>query len=44
MERISLEGKTNFFEHRISEYALANKSNSADAFNFLNNSTDEFTF
>jgi Ribonucleotide reductase, beta subunit len=26
MELISLEGKTNFFERRVSEYALANKS------------------
>ena len=27
MEMISLEGKTNFFEKRVGEYALANKSN-----------------
>ena len=25
MERISIEGKTNFFEKRVGEYALANK-------------------
>jgi len=25
MEMISLEGKTNFFERKISEYSLANK-------------------
>ena len=28
MELISLEGKTNFFERSISEYALANKTTS----------------
>jgi len=33
MELISLEGKTNFFERKISEYSLANKSNH-DAFIF----------
>jgi ribonucleoside-diphosphate reductase beta chain len=38
MELISLEGKTNMFERKISEYALANKTNSEDAFNF----TDDF--
>lgn len=30
MEMISVEGKTNFFEKRVSEYALASKSNVAD--------------
>jgi len=30
MEMISVEGKTNFFEKRVSEYALASKSNIAD--------------
>ena len=35
MEMISLEGKTNFFEKRVSEYALANKmENNNDAFAF----------
>jgi ribonucleoside-diphosphate reductase subunit M2 len=34
MELISLEGKTNMFERKIGEYALANKSNSDIAFNF----------
>lgn len=34
MELISLEGKTNFFERTVSEYALANKDNSRDAFEF----------
>ena len=33
MNLISLEGKTNFFEHVVSDYALANKSNAAEAFN-----------
>jgi ribonucleoside-diphosphate reductase subunit M2 len=33
MELISLEGKTNMFERKISEYALANKSGSDEAFN-----------
>ena len=27
MELISIEGKTNFFEKRVGEYALANKEN-----------------
>lgn len=34
MELISLESKTNFFEKRLSDYALANKNNSEEAFNF----------
>jgi ribonucleotide reductase beta subunit family protein with ferritin-like domain len=33
MESISLQSKTNFFEKRVSEYALANK-NSENAFEF----------
>lgn len=32
MEMISIEGKTNFFEKRISEYALATKEKSEDIF------------
>ena len=36
MEMISIEGKTNFFERRVGEYALANKENSSD--------TSVFTF
>jgi hypothetical protein len=35
MELISLEGKSNFFEKRVSEYALANKSGSDNAFDIL---------
>ena len=39
MELISIEGKTNFFEKRSGEYALASKlSNANDAFEFC----DEF--
>jgi len=38
MEAISLESKTNFFEKRVGEYALANKSNTDIAFEF----TDDF--
>ncbi len=34
MELISLEGKTNFFERSVSEYALANKKISDDDFDF----------
>jgi ribonucleoside-diphosphate reductase beta chain len=34
MEMISLERKTNFFEHSVSDYGLANKTNKEDAFNF----------
>jgi ribonucleoside-diphosphate reductase subunit M2 len=34
MELISLEGKTNFFEKRLGDYSLANKSNSETAFEF----------
>jgi ribonucleotide reductase beta subunit family protein with ferritin-like domain len=33
MELISLEGKTNFFERKLSEYSLANKQND-NAFEF----------
>jgi ribonucleotide reductase beta subunit family protein with ferritin-like domain len=33
MEMISLEQKTNFFESRVSDYALADKSKRDDAFN-----------
>ena len=32
MEMISVEGKTNFFEKRVGEYALANKDKQADTF------------
>ena len=36
MENISIEGKDNFFEKRVSEYSLATKiENPSDAFNFL---------
>ena len=38
MELISLESKTNFFEKRVSEYALATKDNKTDIFEF----NDEF--
>lgn len=38
MEFSSLESKTSFFERRVSEYSLANKSNTNIAFEF----TDEF--
>jgi ribonucleotide reductase beta subunit family protein with ferritin-like domain len=34
MEMISLEGKTNFFERSVSDYSLANKSNTDIAFDF----------
>jgi ribonucleoside-diphosphate reductase subunit M2 len=34
METISLESKCNFFEKRVGEYALANKSNTDIAFEF----------
>ena len=35
MEMISIEGKTNFFEKRVGEYALATKENNGgDAFDF----------
>jgi ribonucleoside-diphosphate reductase subunit M2 len=34
MELISLEGKTNFFERKLGEYALADKSNTDIAFEF----------
>ena len=38
MEMISLEGKTNFFEKRIAEYALATKNNNnEEIFNFDDN-------
>jgi ribonucleoside-diphosphate reductase subunit M2 len=34
MEMISIEGKTNFFEKRVGEYALASKKKDDDIFNF----------
>jgi len=34
MELISLQGKTNFFEKRVSEYALATKTGKTEAFDF----------
>ena len=34
MELISLEGKTNFFEKRVGEYALATKTKSENVFSF----------
>ena len=34
MELISMEQKTNFFESRVSEYALANKTMDDDTFEF----------
>ena len=37
MEMISIEGKTNFFEKRVGEYALANKEKSGDIFDFDDN-------
>lgn len=37
MELISLEGKTNFFEKRVGDYGLANKTNSTNAFEFSEN-------
>ena len=36
MELISIEGKTNFFEKKVGEYALATKTKTADVFE-LNN-------
>jgi len=34
METISIQRKTNFFECRVSEYALANKDQIGDVFEF----------
>jgi ribonucleoside-diphosphate reductase subunit M2 len=34
MEMISMEGKTNFFENRVGEYALATKTKDATVFDF----------
>ena len=34
MELISIEGKTNFFEKRVGEYALATKTQTDDIFDF----------
>ena len=41
MEFISLEQKTNFFESRVSEYSLAEKSGKQDAFT-ISNEADDF--
>jgi ribonucleoside-diphosphate reductase subunit M2 len=37
MELISVESKTNFFEKRVSEYALADKGQTKDVFDFNDN-------
>ena len=34
MELISVESKTNFFEKRVSEYALADKTQGTNVFDF----------
>ena len=34
MEMISIEGKTNFFEKRVGEYALTNTTKNNEIFNF----------
>ena len=34
MELISIESKTNFFEKKVSEYALANKTKTEEDFDF----------
>ena len=34
MEMISIEGKTNFFEKRVGEYALATKKKEENIFDF----------
>jgi ribonucleoside-diphosphate reductase subunit M2 len=34
MELISLDGKSNFFERKVGDYALADRSNADNAFNF----------
>ncbi len=34
MELISLDRKTNFFENRVSEYSLSNKTIDENTFNF----------
>ena len=34
MEQISVEGKTNFFEKRVGEYALSNKTRTQGDFSF----------
>jgi ribonucleotide reductase beta subunit family protein with ferritin-like domain len=36
MEKLSLDMKTNFFEHRVSSYSLANKTNNTDTFDLDN--------
>ena len=44
MEMISLESKTNFFESRVSDYALADKSCKDDAFGSGDNDSGGFEF
>lgn len=44
MEMISLERKTNFFESRVSDYALATKSGKTDAFESTTGVDDSFNF
>ena len=42
MEMISLQGKTNFFEKRVSDYSLANVQNSLNSNNDIFEITDDF--
>ena len=42
MEMISIEGKTNFFEKRVGEYALATKEKDDNIFNLDDTSFDDF--
>ena len=42
MEMISIEGKTNFFEKRVGEYALATKEKDDTIFDLDAGSFDDF--
>lgn len=44
MEKLSLEGKTNFFEQRVSEYSIADKFSNDDTFSNLYQSLEDDDF
>ena len=44
MEAISLEGKTNFFESRVSEYSKANVNTSSDSLNLTKSFCEDADF
>lgn len=44
MQKLNLDGKTNFFEARVSEYSIAQKDHNKDSFSCLDNLNEAFDF